>query len=107
MKTIFISILTLLGILSTQVAQAEPRCNVPTPDYPAVAKREWTQGVAVIDLAIATDGRVEQARVAKSTGSELLDNAAVAAARQAQCSTGPAETVTQPISFEMNRSYLR
>lgn len=62
--------------------------------------------MAILDLTVNADGRVEQARLAKSTGSELLDNAAIAARRSAKCAAGEAETLDQQISFEMTRSYL-
>ena len=107
MKTKGLALAAAIGILGAAPVHAAPRCTIPQPDYPAVAKREWQQGIALVDLKVSADGRVEQASLAKSTGSELLDTSAVVAARQAKCAAGQAETLSQPISFEMNRSYYR
>ena len=59
----------------------EPRKlkNVP-PVYPDVALRGKIEGIVLLTIAIRPDGRVEDVRVLRSI--PLLDEAAVAAARQ-------------------------
>lgn len=111
MKTKGLVFAALIGIFST-AAQADSnpqptsnRCSMPEPEYPPVARRYWTQGTVRVAIAIGADGRVERASVRQSSGSELLDNAALAAARQAQCATGAAETLLRDVIFEMPRTY--
>ena len=50
------------------------------PVYPEVAARAKVEGVVLLEVAIAPSGRVEDVRVLRSI--PLLDEAAVAAARQ-------------------------
>jgi protein TonB len=59
----------------------EPRKlkNVP-PVYPDVASRAKVEGIVLLEIAIAPNGRVEDVRVLRSI--PLLDEAAVTAARQ-------------------------
>ncbi len=51
------------------------------PAYPETARLRGEQGVVVMELAIGTDGRVITARVTRSSGSMLLDEAARRAAQ--------------------------
>jgi protein TonB len=49
------------------------------PDYPARAARNGDSGTVTLALLIGTDGRVADARVARTSGSKDLDRAAVSA----------------------------
>jgi protein TonB len=51
------------------------------PAYPALAKRMGESGQVRLDVHVGPDGRVLEARVARSSGSELLDQAALGAVR--------------------------
>ncbi|MEK6351973.1 MAG: TonB family protein [Burkholderia cenocepacia] len=83
-------------------------CQMPRPDYPAKARRLQQEGTVVVHLSIGADGAVTSARVAQSSGSPLLDAAAVAAIRAGRChpyeTAGIARSVeaTQPIAFNLN-----
>lgn len=75
-----------------------PRCrSAPPPRYPAVAQRRGLEGVAVIAGLVLEDGAVERLRVAKSSGSPILDEAAVAAVRKWRFD--PARRGGVPIAF--------
>jgi len=83
-------------------------CQMPRPDYPAKARRLQQEGTVVVHLSIGTDGAVTSARVAQSSGSPLLDAAAVAAIRAGRChpyeTSGITRSVeaTQPVAFNLN-----
>ena len=51
-----------------------------SPEYPPEAKAKGIQGKVIISLRVETDGTVSKPKVAKSSGSDLLDQAALAAA---------------------------
>ncbi len=51
-----------------------------SPEYPPEAKAKGIQGKVTISLRVKTDGTVSSPKVAKSSGSNLLDQAALAAA---------------------------
>jgi len=50
-----------------------------TPPYPASAARNGDTGTVTLALMVGADGRVQDARVQKSSGSRVLDRAAVGA----------------------------
>lgn len=50
------------------------------PVYPAIAQSARIEGIVIIEATIATDGRVQDARVLRSV--PMLDHAALAAVRQ-------------------------
>ena len=52
------------------------------PAYPSMAKQRGSAGKVILYLLIGTDGHVQQADVAKTSGFDDLDEAAVAAAKQ-------------------------
>jgi TonB family protein len=52
--------------------------ETPPPVYPEEARRANQQGIVMLEVRIDVQGRVESARVAGSSGSVLLDTAAVA-----------------------------
>jgi len=51
------------------------------PRYPMESRRKKEQGTVLLRLLIGTDGRVEDAAIAQSSGFERLDQAALQAAR--------------------------
>ena len=56
--------------------------ETPAPVYPEEARRANQQGVVTLEIRIDVNGLVESARVTGSSGSTLLDNAAVATVRR-------------------------
>ncbi|MBW2732605.1 MAG: energy transducer TonB [Deltaproteobacteria bacterium] len=56
--------------------------SMPAPVYPRLARRRGEEGVANVRLEIHTDGRIGRVELAKSSGSALLDAAALRAVRR-------------------------
>jgi periplasmic protein TonB len=50
--------------------------NCPRPEYPAAARRAEEEGTVVLKFLVDVDGKVIQSQVDKSSGSNLLDDAA-------------------------------
>lgn len=75
----------------------------PRPAYPYEARRQRTTGAGVVLLVIdSATGRVTDARVAKSTGSVILDNSAVSALRTWRFKAGTVTRVHVPISYTLS-----
>jgi protein TonB len=55
--------------------------NNPAPAYPTFAKRAREQGVVMLRVRVDAAGKVEDIDIEKSSGSERLDKAALAAVR--------------------------
>jgi TonB family protein len=49
----------------------------PKPDYPMMAARRQIQGTVMVEIKVDTSGNVSSAEVQKSSGSTILDDAAV------------------------------
>lgn len=60
-------------------------CTEPTLDYPTEARRRRMEGSVVVWGAIEPDGSISDVRIKKSSGSTLLDEAAVQAALSMAC----------------------
>lgn len=73
------------------------------PNYPARAKSKGIQGTTHIRVQVNSNGRVTSARIHRSSGSSLLDNAALAAAKRWTFTTGNASAVTIPFKFDLKR----
>lgn len=56
--------------------------NNPAPAYPVFAKRAREQGVVMLRVRVDASGNVEGIDIHKSSGSDRLDKAALAAVRQ-------------------------
>ena len=56
--------------------------HAPLPRYPAAARALGLEGVVVLSVIVRYDGRVDDARVAVSSGAAILDEAALAAVRK-------------------------
>ncbi|WP_225087295.1 TonB family protein [Pectobacterium colocasium] len=84
-------------------------CVVPQPDYPRRAKRLQQEGDVLVRLVINPEGRLIRHDIARSSGYDALDQAAVDAVAQARCTpyreNGQAITVMtiQPVNFRLNR----
>lgn len=55
--------------------------HAPAPRYPMAAREQGLEGVVVLSVLVRHDGRVDDARVAVSSGAVVLDQAALAAVR--------------------------
>ncbi|RJL52541.1 energy transducer TonB [Pectobacterium carotovorum] len=84
-------------------------CIVPQPDYPRRAKRLQQEGDVLVRLVISPEGRLIRHDIARSSGVEALDQAAMDAVAQARCTpyreNGQAITVmtVQPVNFRLAR----
>lgn len=62
-----------------------PSCEFcPSPNYPWIARARGWQGTADVGLRLATDGSVKETNLRRSTGYEVLDAAAIEAARRSR-----------------------
>ncbi|WP_423815635.1 energy transducer TonB [Ralstonia solanacearum species complex bacterium KE056] len=83
-------------------------CTTPAVQFPAGAQKEHIEGRVVVYTAVDVHGNVSETRITRSSGSILLDKAAVHAARAIKCApfsapnTGGAEPVyfLKPFVFE-------
>jgi TonB family protein len=89
----------------------EPRprpVSIPDAEYPEVARMAREEGLVVVEALVDVDGWVADARIVRSSGNELLDQAAVAATRKAKFSPTMARDpvvkmwVTIPYRFVLN-----
>lgn len=58
--------------------------NIPKPRYPELARKAGIEGNTVIKALVDIDGSIIDAQVLKSSGNQMLDQAALAAARKAK-----------------------
>jgi periplasmic protein TonB len=101
-----------LALASTVAAAPKPAAEaprarmlaVPKPVYPPEAVRQRVEGAGQfrIDMDFAT-GKPTRVVVVKSTGSVLLDNAAVAALRQWRAAPGTIKVINLPLVFRVSR----
>src|SRR6267154_2503536 len=76
--------------------------NSPRPPYPYEARSKRITGSGVIVVHVdAASGDVTDASVAKSTGSSILDDAAVSAFRRWRFRPGTVSKVSIPITFTL------
>ena len=73
------------------------------PAYPERARRAGVEGVVGVRIALAADGAVRQVELTQSSGSRLLDEAALAAARAS--TFAPALRNRTPVESEAVASY--
>jgi len=80
----------------------------PRPAYPkdAQGRRPTGSGIVVMEIDKKT-GLVKSAKMEKSTGNKLLDDAALQAFSQWRFKPGPVWRVHSPITFTTNASRIR
>lgn len=82
--------------------------NNPKPNYPRLARQRYWQGRVVLRVLVTAEGRCGELSVYRSSGHELLDEAALAAVRQWRFVPGKqgdmavASWVNVPIEFELD-----
>jgi len=83
--------------------------NRPSPAYPERSKRFRETGTVVIRVQLNLDGRVESSQLEQSSGFARLDNAALSAVNDWQCSVPlrdgrPVRAIAlQPFNFGLKR----
>lgn len=73
----------------------------PRPDYPYEARRAKITGSGIVVLELSPAGEVTGVRMDPSTGSSLLDQAALNAFRRWQFRSGTPGPIRTPITFTM------
>lgn len=58
-----------------EAERAPTEIHNPAPPYPGAARRRGQEGLVVVELAILADGRVAEAKVVESAGSDLFIDA--------------------------------
>jgi periplasmic protein TonB len=73
----------------------------PPPQYPPLSQRLREEGTSVVKVLIGTDGRVQEAQIAKSSGFPRLDQAAEVTARGWRYVPGTRGGVPEPMWVEV------
>jgi periplasmic protein TonB len=81
----------------------------PAPTYPALSRRAREEGRVVLRVLVSADGRAQTIEIARSSGSERLDEAAIDAVRRwrfVPARRGDANVAAQvqvPVAFSLRR----
>ena len=76
--------------------------SAPRPEYPYEARRQKIMGDGVVAITIDPEtGHVINVSMSRSTGSPVLDNAALSGFRRWRFKPGTVSTVTCPITFTL------
>ena len=76
----------------------------PVPNYPYEAKKRGIEGMTVVKMLVDTDGSVMDVEVLKSSGNQLLDEAALDAAKKSTFS--PAEHNGKKVRVWASRPFI-
>jgi periplasmic protein TonB len=79
------------------------RC--PNPNYPAIARRRGWQGSVLLTFQLSPEGMARDIVVARSSGHEMLDEAAMANAKESRFTAsepGVIRTATKLFNFKLN-----
>jgi protein TonB len=58
--------------------------SIPTPQYPEIPRRAGIEGNAVVKALVDIDGSIAEVKILKSSGNQMLDQAALIAAKNAR-----------------------
>ena len=58
--------------------------HIPTPKYPELARKAGIEGNTVVKALVNIDGTVMDVKILKSSGNQMLDQAALVAAKQSK-----------------------
>lgn len=92
------------SIQSAKAVYSESEVNVlskPTPNYPRAARQRKMQGQVDLIVSINSDGAAQNVRVARSSGHDLLDKAAVKAAQGIRLKPYRINGVATPIQVKI------
>lgn len=71
------------SIIAYHVVEVKPRpIEIPTPEYPELARKNGIEGRTVVRALIDFDGSISASEVYASSGNESLDNAALSAVKR-------------------------
>ena len=73
----------------------------PQPRYPAAASQHGLRGSGIFECNLRPDGTVISVTVVKTTGYDILDQAAISAFQQWRFKPGASKTVRIPVNFKM------
>ncbi len=74
-----------IEVVSYYKVEVKPEpINAPVPDYPDLARKAGIEGKAVVKMLVDIDGSVIEVQILKSSGNQMLDEAAIAAARRSK-----------------------
>ena len=76
----------------------------PSVQYPPASQNEGDEGTVTLLLAVQTDGSISDIRIARSSGHQRLDAAAVRSLRQAKFQ--PATCHGKPIAVRIHQSFI-
>ncbi len=80
--------------------EVKPKLIKPVkPKYPEMARKAGIEGKVILMIIVGIDGSVTDARILKSSGNPLLDEAAIAAARKTRWS--PAKQRDKPVPVRL------
>lgn len=82
------------------IGKAIPTYN-PKPHYPGVARRRGYEGKVVLEVEVLATGKVGQIKIAKTSGFEVLDRAALKRVKTWTFRPGRKQLVTVPIIFDL------
>ena len=76
----------------------------PSVQYPPASQNDGEEGTVTLLLAVQTDGSISDIRIARSSGYQRLDAAAVRSLRQAKFQ--PATCHGKPIAVRIHQSFI-
>ena len=111
----YVAIALLAAVTSSQLLARQPDVELndfgrslmlaaPKPEYPVEARAKYIQGTGIYDVWIRPKtGVVTRVDIARSTGSKLLDDAAVQSLRQWRARPNALSRIRVPIRFSLRR----
>jgi protein TonB len=84
--------------------------NIPKPSYPELARKAGIEGTTVVKALVDIDGSIVDVKVLKSSGNQMLDQAALVTARNAKFTPAKQRDkfvrvwVSIPIRFQLTGS---
>jgi protein TonB len=78
----------------------------PKPDYPALSVRRGEQGQVVLNVLIGIDGKAQKTEIAKSSGFERLDAAALATVQRWRYVPGKRGGVPEEMWFKVPLAFV-
>jgi protein TonB len=71
--------------------------------YPLIAKRRGIEGTATVEFRINDEGIPQKINIAASSGSDILDDAAIATITRAAPFPNDIRTIKVPVSFRLEK----
>jgi protein TonB len=72
------------------------------PIYPLISRRRGEEGTVIVYVRLSSDGKVEEARIHRSSGFDLLDESALKAVKQWIFKSLEEKEVLVPVVFKLN-----